>query len=114
MFDAVGGFGNGADRRFVQRNLDRFGVIGQFTDGADDVARPQAVEAARAVSREIALNGGPSHSGDLGRLQTGESRMHRPDGEHFAADAQVRMRKSLGGDDDLFGLRELKGDARHP
>jgi hypothetical protein len=105
LFDAVGGFGDGADGRFVQRSLDRFGVIGPFTDGADEVARSLAVEAARAVCRAIAMNGGPSHSRDLAGLQTGESDMHRPEGEQLAAHAQVRMRKSLGRDDGLFGLR---------
>lgn len=107
LFDTVGGFGNGADRRFGERGLDGFGVTGQLADGADDVPRPQAVETARAVCREVTLHGGPTHSCDLGRLQPREPGMHRPEHEHFAAHAQVRMRKPLGRDDGLFGLREL-------
>jgi hypothetical protein len=114
LFDSVGGFGNGADRCFGQGGFDRFGVTGQFTDGADAVARPQAVEAARAVRSEVALNGGPSHARDFGRLLTGEPRMHRPEGEHFAANAQVRVREPLGRDDGLFGLRESNRGACHP
>lgn len=114
LLDAVGSFGDGADRRFGQGDFDRFGLTGQFTDGADEVARSQAVKAARAVSREVALDGGPSHSRDLSRLLTGEPRMHRPEGEHFAANAQIRVRKPLGRDDGLFGLGESNRVACHP
>jgi hypothetical protein len=114
LFDSVGGFGDGADRCFGQGGFDRFGVTGQFTDRADEVARPQAVEAARAVRSEVTLNSGSSHARDLGRLLTGEPRMHRPEGEHFAANAQVRVREPLGRHDGLFGVRESNRGACHP
>ena len=114
LFDAVGGFGDGADRRCAQRGFDLFGVAGQLADGSDDAPMPQAREAALAVGGEVALHGGPSHTRDLTCLQTGEPRIHRPEHEHLAANVQVRMRVPFGGDGRLFGLREQNRDACHP
>lgn len=55
LFDALGGFGNRADRRFVQRGFDLFGVASQLADGPDDAPTPQAHEAAVAVDGEVPL-----------------------------------------------------------
>ena len=58
MFDPVGGFGDRANRRFVQRGFDRVGMNCQFADGANDPPMPQSVESAITISGEIALHGG--------------------------------------------------------
>ena len=114
MFDAVGGFGDGADRRLVQRGFDLFGVAGQRADRPDDAPMPQAIEAALAVGGEVAFNGGPSKTSDLACLQMGQPRMDRPEDQHLAADVQIRMRVPFGGDGCLFGFRKLNRDACHP
>jgi hypothetical protein len=40
LFDALGGFGDGADRRFGQRGFDLLGVAGQLADRPDDAPTP--------------------------------------------------------------------------
>lgn len=90
------------------------GVVGQFADGPDDVPFAQGVEAAGAVGFEVAADGGPADAGDLPGLGLGDPGVDRPEDEHLAADVDVRMRVSLGGDDGAFEIREANRRACHP
>lgn len=114
LFNAIGGFGNRADRRFIQGGFDGFGVRGQFADGSDDVPAPQAIKTAITVGGEVALNGGSADTRDLAGLQTGQPRMNRPQHEHLATNMQIGMQVPFGSDDRLLGFRESDMDACHP
>ena len=114
LFDALGGFGNSADRRLVERGFDLFGVAGQFADRPGDAPTPQTIKAATAVSGEIALHRGPADACDLASLQADEPGMHRPKHEHLSSHVQVRMQVPLGCDDCLFSVRQIDRCACHP
>lgn len=72
LFDAVGGFGDGADWCLVERRFDYIGVAGQFADGSDDAPTPQTIEAAIAISDKVAMHRGPAHTRNLACLRMSE------------------------------------------
>jgi hypothetical protein len=81
-------------------------VVGQVAHRPDDAPPPQSVQAALAVGGHVPLDGGPTESGDLGRLGPGDAAVEQPKDEHLAADVGVGVGIPLRVDDRLLGIRE--------
>ena len=113
-FDAVAGFGGGANRRGGEIVFDEVVEGGEVAHGSGDTAVSQPVEAAFAVGGEVALHGGPPASGDGGGLMACHSAVREPEHEHLAPHDRIGMGLAFGGDDGLFGFGQNDGRSSHP
>jgi len=102
VFDAVGGFGEGANRGGGEGLTDGVGVVGPFARRDVAVAPPESVQPAVAVGQDVPLGGGDADVGQVGRLLAGVAEVDGPQDEHLAADDRIGVFVPVGENGGLF------------
>ena len=113
LIQAFAGLGDRADGGLVERLSNQVPICGQFAHRALDVPLPQAVQAPVAECGEVALDGGSSDPGDLGRFLARQSAVQQPEDQHLFADSGVGMGGPLLIDDPLLLFGQLHAEPSH-
>ena len=113
LVEAFAGFGDGADGAFLERLADQVAIGGQFAHRPLDVPLPQPVQAPVSERGDVALDGGSSDPGDLGRFLARQSAVQQPEDQHLFADPRVGMGGPLLIDDPLLLFGQLHAKPSH-